>query len=660
MITRIRLIFNSVKLFLVGKSLDPLDSQVFHNVSLVAFFALIGLGSDGLSSSVYGPAEAFHVLHQYPYLGIFVGLASVFTIFVISQSYSQIIEKFPFGGGGYAVASKLLSPTMGMISGCALLVDYVLTITISIASGADAIFSFLPPAWHDHKIWIGIIGIFVLIILNLRGAKETVKPLVPIFLIFILTHVFVIGYTMLNHVAGFTHITTETHRQVSLATSNLGLFGMLFLLLKAYSMGAGTYTGIEAISNGLGVLREPRVKTAKRTMLYMMVALSFMVLGLMLCYIFLDLTPEFGKTYNALLLENITSHWPATLGSSFVLITLISEAAILFVAAQTGFFDGPRVLANMALDRWFPSKFAMLSDRLVTQKGVLMMGVAAIITLILTKGSVTFLIVLYSINVFVTFVLSQLGMTRHWITKRASEPEWFRKLLINGIGLILCIGILISMVILKFHDGGWLTLVITGSLVLLMLLIKRHYLHTAKRLRKLDTIMSNLKSEAFLPHNNKLVVAPTERRTAVLLVNGFTGLGLHTLKNIHHAFPQIFDDFVFVQIGLIDAGVFKGADDVGRMQKRAGAETQKYVEIMQSYGYNAEGISKFGVDIIAEILALTPGILEKHPRAIFFGGQLVFPQDSLFTRWLHNSIVFTVQEKLYVQGIPFMIIPVKV
>ena len=172
--------------------------------------------------------------------------------------------------------------------------------------------------------------------------------------------------------------------------------------------------------------------------------------------------------------------------------------------------------------------------------------------------------------------------------------------------------------------------------------------------------MTDLNTDEFIPRYTERVVAPSERRTAVLLVNGFTGLGLHTLKNIHHAFPQIFDDFVFVQIGLIDAGVFKGADDVGRMQKRASTDTQRYVDIMHNYGYAAEGISKFGVDIISEILTIIPGILEKHPRAVFFGGQLVFPQDSLFTRWLHNSIVFTVQDKLYVQGIPFMIIPVKV
>src|SRR5512143_2521240 len=135
---------HGLKNVIIGKARDPHDSGLFHKLSLIAFFAWVGLGADGLSSSCYGPEEAFLSLGTHSYLGLFVGLASVFTIWVISTSYSQIIELFPTGGGGYLVASKLLSPTFGMVSGCALLIDYVLTITISIASGADALFSFLP------------------------------------------------------------------------------------------------------------------------------------------------------------------------------------------------------------------------------------------------------------------------------------------------------------------------------------------------------------------------------------------------------------------------------------------------------------------------------------------------------------------------------------
>ena len=181
-----------LKTLIIGDARSPHDRTIFHKLSLIAFFAWVGLGSDGLSSSCYGQEEAFRALQAYPYLGIFVALGSVLTIFVISASYSQIIELFPSGGGGYLVASKLLSPTFGMFSGCALIVDYVLTITVSVASGADAVFSFLPVEWYPYKLEFAIAGIAVLTLLNLRGVKEAVAPLIPIFLIFVITHAFVI------------------------------------------------------------------------------------------------------------------------------------------------------------------------------------------------------------------------------------------------------------------------------------------------------------------------------------------------------------------------------------------------------------------------------------------------------------------------------------
>ncbi len=175
---------HKVKTAIVGHPHDPHDNRLFHKLSLIAFFAWVGLGADALSSSSYGPEEAFLALHGHVYLGIFVALASAITIFVISASYSQIIELFPSGGGGYLVATKLLSPKAGMVSGCALLVDYVLTITISIAAGAAAVFSFLPAAWYHYRLLLAVAGVIFLIVLNLRGVKESVVPLVPIFLIF--------------------------------------------------------------------------------------------------------------------------------------------------------------------------------------------------------------------------------------------------------------------------------------------------------------------------------------------------------------------------------------------------------------------------------------------------------------------------------------------
>ena len=414
---------NRVKTVLIGRSRDLSDRGIFHKLSLIAFFAWVGLGADGLSSSCYGPEEAFKALDGHIYLSLLVAAAAVVTVFIISTSYSQIIELFPTGGGGYLVASKLLSPSVGVVSGCALLIDYVLTITISIASGADALFSMLPGTSLHYKLTVEVAALCLLTLLNLRGAKEAVLPWVPIFVAFVVTHAFAIGYTLVVHLGDLPSLWQHAADDLSSTHSQLGWLGMALLVLRAYSMGAGTYTGIEAVSNGLPILREPRVQTGKRTMRYMAVSLSITVAGLLVGYLLFALKPETGKTLNAVFFEQLTQHWPHAGAFPFIILTLASEAALLFVAAQTGFLDGPRVLANMALDRWFPARFATLSDRFVTHNGIVLMGGFGLILMIASRGSVDFLVVLYSINVFITFSLSQLGMVRHWWQERRNRSR---------------------------------------------------------------------------------------------------------------------------------------------------------------------------------------------------------------------------------------------
>jgi amino acid transporter len=653
---------------IIGGARNIFDPGVFHSLSLIAFFAWVGLGADGLSSSSYGPEEAFLALQGHTHLALFVAIASGITVFVISASYSQIIELFPTGGGGYLVASKLLSPTAGMVSGCALIIDYVLTITISVASGADAVFSFLPHAWLPLKLGFAVICVLALTVLNLRGVKESVIPLVPIFLTFIATHVFFIVYALASHAGHFPEVISATSMDIQKTQSQVGLFGMIFLILRAYSMGAGTYTGIEAVSNGLPLLREPKVKTGKRTMNYMAVSLAFTVMGLMFAYLLYGVGPQAGKTLNAVLYETVSRDWGSGTSYTLVLVTLFSEAVLLFVAAQTGFLGGPRVMANMALDRWVPTKYSMLSNRLVSQRGIILMGGAALGTMVLTRGSVKFLVVLYSINVFITFFLSQLGMVRHWWQARATKERWKKGLGINGLGLLLTAFILVTVTVIKFFEGGWITLLVTAALIALSLLVRRHYRQTARILRRLDNLVEAAGyhltdvSELFPEKESARKMPEYDRRakTAVLLVNGYNGLGLHTLLNTIRLFGGTFRNYVFIQIGIIDAGTFKGAEELEHLQNKVNAELELYKNFVARQGYYAEGHSSFGIDVVEEISKLTPKILERFPNAVFFGGQLVFPNPSIFTGILHNYTIFAVQRYFYTQGIPIVMMPIRV
>ena len=654
--------FGRIKVFAIGKARNLHDPHLFHKISLIAFFAWVGLGSDGLSSCCYGPEEAFLTLKAHIFLGIFVAIATAVTIFVISSSYSQIIELFPTGGGGYLVASKLLSPSVGMVSGCALLVDYVLTIALSIASGADALFSFLPPDWLQFKLPVAVMGVLILTLLNMRGAKESVLPLVPIFLIFLGTHLFVILYAIATHVSQFGNVVHTTVVDVNTTRAEIGTFGMLILIMRAYSMGAGTYTGIEAVSNGIPILREPRVETAKKTMRYMAISLATVAGGLMLGYLLYEVKFQPGKTLNAVLLQNLTAGWNPHVGYVFLLVTLISEAVLLFVAAQTGFLDGPRVLANMAQDRWFPFQFSLLSERFVTQNGILLMGGAAFALITFSRGSVKFLVVLYSINVFITFCLSQLGMVRHWWLVRGQARAWFKKLCINGVGLILTTFILFSVLIIKFHEGGWITIFITGSLVAIAVLIKRYYRRTMKLLVRLDNLVHAAEIAKSVEATEEGRPEPQydpESKTAVILVNGFNGMGLHTLFNVRRLFGDI-KNFVFIKAGIIDAGNFKGVDAIDELKKHVQNELDHYVAFMKNQGFYAEAFSTIGTEIADDISGMAYEIFERYPNSVFFGGQIVFPQDTIFTKMLYNYTTFAVQRRLHQNGIPFIVMPVRV
>ncbi|HEX9046639.1 MAG TPA: APC family permease [Verrucomicrobiae bacterium] len=653
-------VFRLAKDVVIGRARNVSDRRIFHHMSLIALLAWVGLGADGLSSSCYGPEEAFKALGVHTSLSLFVAAATVLTIIVICISYSQIIEAFPTGGGGYLVASKLLSPAVGVVSGSALIGDYILTIALSVASGADAIFSMLPLDFQGWKLAFSLTLVVFLSLLNLRGAKESVVLWVPVFFLFVVSYTFAIVWAISANFGELPDIAHHVAGDVKSGASELGCLGLLAVILRAYSLGAGTFTGIEAVSNGLNTLREPRVQTGKRTMVYMAVSLSFVVGGLLLAYLLYHVAPVEGKTLNAVLFEKITAHWPPLASKIFIVSAMASSGALLLIAAQTGFFGGPRVLANMAVDRWMPTRFATLSDRLVTQNGVLLMGGAAFLLLWATKGSVNMLVVLYSINVFITFSLSQLGMVRHWWIERRKEARWKRKIFINGFGLLLTGGILISLCVVKFFEGGWATLFVTGLLVAAAFWVKNHYRHTQKRLHRLNELVAAALADDAIVNEKTPPPCDTNARTAVFLVNGFNGLGLHTLLAVVRMFPKVYQNFVFLQVGVLDAGNFKGAAEVENLREHSRAEVQRFVGYMSRRGFYSEAHYALGTDIVDEAAKLCDHIAEKFPQTTFFAGQLVFKDESMMTRWLHNHTVFELQRRLYQNGRPMLILPIQV
>jgi amino acid transporter len=642
-----------LKQAVIGKPRDLSDRSLFHRLALIPLLAWVGLGADGLSSSSYGPMQAFYTLGKHHHLALVLALMTAVTVTVISSAYSYIIEEFPSGGGGYSVASKLLGPTWGVVSGCALLVDYVLTITTSIAAAGDAIFSFVP---HDLQAWrsvVEVVFVLGLTTLNLRGVRESILALMPIFALFLLMHAVLIGAGLVFGWSDWHSSAEPVFANFEASRSELGWIGMLLLLARAYSMGGGTYTGIEAVSNGVPLMREPRTTYARRTMLYMAVSLSLTAAGLLVCYFFTSAPRVEGMTLNAVLAEEVRGR--LHFGKWFSVVTLLSEGALLVVAAQAGFLDGPRILANMAVDSWVPRRFAGLSERLTTQNGIVLVGGAALIALVYTGGEVEHLVVMYSVNVFLTFSLSMFAMLNFW-THAKKRKGRKRRTFLFAVSFALCATILIITVCEKFRGGAWITLLATGSLVFACLMIHRHYKSISAKLAELDKVLD----VPPLSPSPRVPPFSPDKPTAAILVGGYSGVGVHTLLSVLRSFPGHFHNFAFLSVGVVDSGVFKGADEIDALRHKTETDLQKYVEFARSNGLPALSRVGIGTEVASVAEDLCRELSEEFPRTVYFAAKVVFQQEEWGHRLLHNETAVALQRRLQEQGKTLVVMPVMV
>jgi len=646
-------LFNRAVRKIIGPPRDINDPSIFHKLALIPFFAWIGLGADGLSSSSYGPEEAFRALTDHTYLAFFLALATALTVFIISYAYSRIIEHFPHGGGGYIVATHMLGKRAGVVSGSALVVDYILTITVSITSCADALFSYLPVEYQKFKIAFAAVLIVTLMLLNIRGVKESVSALAPIFIVFIVTHVVMLGYGIFSHLGEIKPVVEHVKTGLSRDLTAIGWIGVLLIFLRAYSLGGGTYTGIEAVSNGLQIMRDPKVKTGKRTMAYMAFSLALTAGGLFLCYLLLGVKPMEGKTLNSVLADALFGKWE--FGYWIAVITIVSEGALLLVGAQAGFIDAPRVMANMAVDSWLPHRFAAFSERLTMRNGVIMIGIAAIALLLYTHGSISALVVMYSINVFLTFSLSEFGMARFFIKNREKEAKWKQQLSVQLIGLTLCLTILIITIFEKFAEGGWVTLIITSVLILLCYIIRKHYARIQGDMRKLDALLKDV------PVHGNINEEPVDKKnmTAIQLVGGYNGFGVHTLLNIVRSFPGLYKNFIFISIAVVDQGIFKGEEGLDVLKISVQESLLKYVNLARKLGFAADWRMGVGTDVVDTSTDLCLETMQQFPRSTVFTGKLAFRVEKFYHRLLHNETAYAIQRRLQWSGVTNVILPIR-
>jgi hypothetical protein len=366
-----------------------------------------------------------------------------------------------------------------------------------------------------------------------------------------------------------------------------------------------------------------------------------------------------GETLNATTFRQII----ASLGlggglasQGALVIVLAFEAGLLFVAANTGFLGGPAVLSNMALDSWVPHKFRYLSTRLVTQNGIVVMGLAALAILFWTRGSVNLLVVLYSISVFLTFAISLFGLCLYWLRNRRRGTHWLRRLLLSLTGFVICAGILAILVYERFTEGGWVTAVIIAAIAGFCIAIRKHYRVTKEAIHSVDEVFSQ---QPFGPGTEAIEPDP-EDQTAVFIVGTSRGGGLHALLWVQRMFPGHFKNFIFVNARTVDSQVYGGDGALEQMREEAAGTLGFFVDFCHSHGMASTSYLGFGTDAVDEVTKLCEVISGDFPKSIFFTSKLIFATDNWFTRLLHNQAALAAQRRLHLEGLQMVILPMKV
>jgi len=458
-----------LKRYLIGK---PLKSTELSEQKLSNTKALAILSSDALSSVAYGPEQILIVLATIGavayWYSIPIGIGVLILLLALILSYRQIIYSYPHGGGAYVVSKQNLGVIPGLIAGGSLLVDYILTVAVSVSAGTDAITSAVP-ALHSHTVFIAVILVILITILNLRGLTESASILAyPVYL-FVVALVIIIIVGIYNVITG--HAPASAHSPIGAAIPG-GI--PLFLLLKAFSSGCSALTGVEAISNAIPNFKVPSEKNAAKTLMMMGSILAVLFSGIMFLAYWYGITPNAEETVMSQLGSDI-------FGRNVVYYFIqATTALILVLAANTGFSAFPLLAYNLASDKFMPRMYLLRGDRLGYSNGIITLGVASILLIIAFQGKTEQLIPLYAVGVFIPFTLSQTGMVIKWLRERPAN--WFPKLITNFVGAFISATVSIIFLTTKFTQV-WSILIFLPLIVFLFLRIRNHYEAVGDQLR---------------------------------------------------------------------------------------------------------------------------------------------------------------------------------
>jgi amino acid transporter len=487
----------AVKRVLLGR---PIPSRLAHHERLSKTTGLAVLSSDALSSVAYATEEILRTLVLAGagalWLVTPIGAVICMLLVVVALSYRQTIHAYPGGGGAYIVAKENISPIAGLTAGAALLIDYVLTVSVSVAAGVAAITSAFP-AFRTHRVALALAFVLLITLGNLRGVRESgrIFAFPTYFFLLSLTSLLAVGAWRV--LSGSVAPPVSTHGDVGTASALT-----TFLVLRAFANGCTAMTGVEAISNGVPAFKPPEHRNAATTLMLMAGLCVMLFMGTTLLAHAYAVVPTDEETVVSQLARAVFGGR----GLSYFAVQA-ATTLILVLAANTAYQDFPRLASVMARDRYLPRQFMNQGDRLAFSNGIMILSVLAAALIAVFAGDTHALIPLYMVGVFVSFSLSQAGMCLHW--KRERGEQWLAHALLNGVGAALTTIVLLIVAVTKFAEGAWLIVALIPSLVLHFRSIRRHYKSVAAQLTLKDWTPEP-------PQHNAVVVPVSGVHKAVL------------------------------------------------------------------------------------------------------------------------------------------------
>jgi amino acid transporter len=485
---------SALKRFLIGR---PLKSTELGEQKLNKKKALAILSSDALSSVAYGPEQILIVLFTVGaaafWYSVPIAIGVLVLLIALILSYRQIIFAYPQGGGAYVVSKNNLGMNSGLIAGGSLLVDYILTVAVSVSAGTDALTSAFP-ALHAHTVAIAVFFVLLITVLNLRGIRESASILAyPVYL-FVAALFILIGAGLYNVFTG--QVPAELHAAVGTPVAGISLF----ILLKAFASGCSALTGVEAISNAIPNFKEPAPNNAAKTLMAMGSLLAILFFGIVFLAFYYGIAPNAQETVVSQMAEGI-------FGRNFIYYFIQGTTAlILILAANTGYSAFPLLAVNLAKDKFIPRMFTIRGDRLGFSNGILILGFLSILLIVAFKGKTERLIPLYAIGVFIPFTLAQTGMIVKWF--REKPKGWMPKLIINSLGALISFIVVMMFLLTKFTQV-WPILIFLPLIILLFHRIHKHYMDVAEQLRVSA-------AEPTVPIKGNIIIIPVASITRVV------------------------------------------------------------------------------------------------------------------------------------------------